>query len=108
MGLFNDDLAANRTTWNYRYTAKDLLPHAERMLALHGQKEVEARNKSADLLRDTSVNQNDPRFNELKRSIAHHGMLKEQCAVFVHEFRRNPSEIYDLGLGDVTFFELAQ
>ncbi len=106
MGIYIDAVSAQRTEWEYEYSAKELLNQAVMLLQRHSLKEQEARNKTADLLRDVSVNQNDPRFNELKRDITTHGTLKEQCEVFVHEFSRNPERIYKLGLGDVSFFEL--
>lgn len=106
MGMYNDTVSYNRLEWKYTYKASELLASAKKLLTFHTNKELEARNKTADLLRDTFVNQNDPRFNELKRDISTHGTLKEQCQVFVHEFSRDPKREYSLGLGDVTFFEL--
>jgi hypothetical protein len=107
MGMYVDSVCARRTEWEYEYTASALLAQARLLLAKHTRLEREARLKSADLLRDVNVNQNDPRFNELKRDITTHGTLKEQCEVFVHEFMRNPDQVYKLGLGDVSFFELS-
>lgn len=107
MGMYVDSVAARRTEWEYEYPASALLAQARLLLKRHSAKELEARNKTADLLRDVNVNQNDPRFNELKRDITNHGTLKEQCEVFVHEFMRNPDQVYKLGLGDVSFFELS-
>ena len=72
----------------------------------HAELERAARQKTAELLQDDHASQNDPRFAELKRRIADHGTIKEQCEVFVHEFARHPDRSYHLGLGDVTFFEL--
>jgi hypothetical protein len=48
------------------------------------------------------------RVEEVKREIVSFGTLKEQCQVFKHEFARAPDKVYELGLGDVTFFGLAQ
>lgn len=106
MGMFNDNVSPERTLWTYDYFGSELLPHAERLLKFHAAKEVEARNKTADLLRDVNVNQNDSRFNELKRDINTHGTLKEQCEVFVLQFKREANRQFKLGLGDITFFEL--
>jgi hypothetical protein len=106
MGLFNDNVSPKRLEWEYLYTGKELLEKAKMLRDRHAAKEIEARNKTADLLRDASVSQNDSRFGELKREITTHGTLKEQCEVFVHEFSREPERPYLLGLGDVTFFEL--
>jgi hypothetical protein len=108
MGLYNDSVGYNRLEWKYTYKADELVKPAEKLLKYHTEKEMEARTKTAELLKDVSVNQNDPRFNELKREIATHGSLKEQCQVFVHEFSRDRAREFELGLGDITFFGLAE
>ncbi len=104
--MFNDHVSPQREQWKYDYTAKEILPNAQRLLKHHGNEDMAARKKTASLMVDSGVSQNDPRFVELKRAITTHGTLKEQLEVFVHEFERNPSRFYQLGLGDVTFFEL--
>ncbi len=106
MGLFNDNVSPRRNEWEYVYSGRELLPRAKMLLERHTTKEMEARNKTADLLRDTNVSQNDSRFTELKRDINTHGTLREQCEVFVLQFSREPDRQFTLGLGDVTFFEL--
>lgn len=106
MGLFNDSVYPKRLEWEYEYTGSELLPKAKMLRERHAVKEMEARNKTAELLRDASVSQNDSRFNELKKDINNHGTLKEQCDVFVTQFSREPDRKFSLGLGDVTFFEL--
>jgi hypothetical protein len=106
MGLFNDNVYPKRLEWEYEYTGRDLLPKAMSLLTRHTAKEMEARNKTAELLRDASVSQNDSRFNELKKDINTHGSLKEQLEVFVRQFTLEPDRKFTLGLGDVTFFEL--
>lgn len=62
----------------------------------------------ADFMKDMNVSQNDTKVQEVKRDITTFGTLKEQCSVFQHEFARNPGKEYQLGLGDVTFFGLAE
>ena len=106
MGMFNDHVSPQRETWKYMYVARNILPNAKRLLKHHGNEEMLARKKTADIMVDSNVSQNDTRFAELKRAITVHGTLKEQLEVFVHEFERHPDRSYDLGLGDVTFFEL--
>lgn len=106
MGMFNDNVSARRTEWTYTYTGKELLVKAKMLLGRHTESEQAARNKTAEMLQDVSVNQNDSRFAELKGRITFHGTMKEQCAVFVHEFSRSLAREYELGLGDVTFFEM--
>lgn len=104
--MYNDHVAANRTHWFFKYKAKEILPYAQKLLTFHSAKEKEAREKTASLLVDVNVNQSDPRFAELKKEITHHGTMKEQCEVFVHQFSKEGDIEYELGLGDVTFFEL--
>jgi hypothetical protein len=108
MGLFNDNVRPERTEWQYEYTGAELLPYAKYLLTWHAAREQEARDKTADLLRDASVSQNDSRFNELKQKITGHGTVKEQCDVFVYQFSREPERKFKLGLGDVTFFGLTK
>lgn len=108
MGMFNDNVSANRTSWTYTYKGHEILHYAKKLLALHTAKELEAREKTAALLRDVNVSQSDSRFTELKRDITTHGTIKEQRQVFICEFSRYPDKEYELGLGDVTFFGLTE
>lgn len=108
MGMFNDNQSANRLHWTYKYTGKELLTSAANLYARFYVKEEEARNKMAEYMKDMSISNTDRKVEEIKRDIVSFGTLKEQCEVFQHEFSRNPDKEYDLGLGDVTFFELAQ
>jgi len=48
----------------------------------------------------------DPKMSDTRDEIEESGKMKEQCSVFVHEFSRNLDAVYELGLGDVTFFGL--
>lgn len=108
MGIFNDNVSAGRTSWEYEYTGLDLLPAALRLYNEFGDKEMFARNKMADFLKDPNISANDRRLEEVKRDINAFGTLKEQCMVFKHEFERCLTKVYKLGLGDVTFFGLAE
>jgi hypothetical protein len=106
MGLFNDNVGAGRTGWTYKYKGSELLPYAQKLYAEFRGKEAEARKRMADFMNDMNIAQSDRRVAETKNEIQSFGSLKEQCAVFKHEFARNPNQEYDLGLGDVTFFGL--
>jgi hypothetical protein len=56
-------------------------------------------------MKDMNISQNVPRIEQTKREIVSFGVLKEQCMLlFKYEFKRNQSKVYDLYLGDVTFF----
>lgn len=107
MGLFNDNVSPHRNEWTYRYTGRELLSAATELYKQFYEQEQTARNKMVDLMKDMNVSQSDPRVAEAKRDIQTFGSQKEQCQVFKHEFKRNPEKIYELGLGDVTFFGLA-
>lgn len=106
MGMFNDNVSANRTIWTYKYTGGVLLPFARKLYNENHAKEEEARNRMSDYMKDMNIANNDRRVEDTKREIATYGTLKEQCSVFVNEFSRHPDQEYDLGLGDVTFFGL--
>jgi hypothetical protein len=108
MGMFNDNLSPNRFGWTYSYTGDELLPHARRLYTEYFNREQKARNDMAGFMKDMDLSQNDPKIQETKRDITNYGTLKEQCSVFKHEFARNATKIYELGLGDVTFFGLAE
>ncbi len=108
MGMFNDNQSANRLHWTYKYFGKELFLSAKNLHNRYLLKEAEARNKMAEYMKDMTISNSDRRVEEAKRDIVSFGTLKEQCEVFQHEFWRNPDKEYELGLGDVTFFELAQ
>ena len=108
MGMFNDNVSANRTGWTYSYFGSQLLKAATKLHKEYSFKEESSRNTVAGLMKDMSVSHNDPRVEDAKREIVKYGTLKEQCLVFKHEFTRNPDKEYHLGLGDVTFFGLAE
>ena len=106
MGMFNDSVSAERTQWTYKYLGSELLPHARRLHSDYLNRETVARSNMSEYMKDMNRHQNDPDIQRSKADIQTYGTLKEQCSVFVHEFARNPGLVYELGLGDVTFFGL--
>lgn len=104
MGMFNDSVSPQRTQWTYTYLGKDLFPHADRLYGEYLNRETVARSNMSEYMKDMNRHQNDPDIQRAKSDIQTYGTLKEQCAVFRHEFARNPEQTYELGLGDVTFF----
>jgi hypothetical protein len=108
MGMFNDHVSPRRNDWTYNYTGSQLLAAAVRLHKDFSDKEMAARNKMATFMTDMNISQSDPKINEARKDIERYGMLKEQCQVFKHEFKRNAEKLYELGLGDVTFFGLAE
>ena len=108
MGVYNDNVSAVRTHWEYIYTGAELLEAAKRLYDEFYAKEQAAREKMSEYLKDMTISANDKRLANVKRDINSYGTTKEQCMVFKHEFARRPSKEYKLGLGDVTFFGLAE
>lgn len=108
MGVFNDNQSANRLHWDYKYTGMQLLPFANKLYTKYRDAEELARNKMAEFMKDMTVSNSDRKVEEVKREIVLYGTLKEQCEVFQHEFARSLDKEYNLGLGDVTFFELTK
>lgn len=106
MGLFNDNVSTQRTGQLYIYKGRTLLPSAEKLYRDFLAKETKARNGMAEYMKNMQLSQDDPRIVQARRDITAFGTLKEQCSVFKHEFKRNPDKDYELGLGDVTFFEM--
>lgn len=107
MGVFNDNVSANRTGWTYKYTGEQLLPFADKLYKEFRDQEEEARLRMAKYMKDMNISNTDRKVEDTKREIISFGTTKEQCHVFRHEFKRNPAKEYDLGLGDVTFFGIA-
>ena len=94
----------NRHGWTFIHTGEQLEPLA---LALHSQytiSEAEARDRAANLLRDSSIHHEDRRVILAKNDIVKFGKMREQCGVWAHEFARTPTREFKLGIGDVAFF----
>jgi hypothetical protein len=108
VGLFNDYNNTNRTTWRYTYTAAELTKFALQKYFDLEKQEHKERNEIATLLQDVGVKSTDHRINDLKKSIEKLGSEKEQCMIWVHEFKRNCNREYHLQLGDVSYFNIAQ
>lgn len=102
--MYNDFCNTARETWKYIYKGSELLPHAERKFKEFLAKEVEARRQMAAYMVDMKVSQSSDEVSKCKNAIEQNGNLREQCAVYVHEFRRTPDRDFLLSLGDVTFF----
>lgn len=95
---------SQREEFRYHYKGSELLPYAERAYRRYLRAEVEARERAAALLTDMAVKQNAPELDQCRQDIERHGKVREQCAVWVHQFRREPDREFPLQLGDVTFF----
>ncbi len=102
--MYNDYRNTSRETWKYTYKGSELLPHAERKFQEFLAKEVDARRQMAAYMVDMKVSQSSDEVSKCKTAIETNGNLREQCAVYVHEFRRTPDRDFLLSLGDVTFF----
>jgi hypothetical protein len=102
----HNDFGGNtkREQFRYHYKGSELLSHAERAYFRYLRSEIEAREKAAALLKDMAIKQNDPELDRCRKDIESYGKIREQCAVWVHQFRREPDREFPLELGDVTFF----
>ena len=107
MGLYNDFSNTNRTDWEFPYTGAEMLIAARTKYREYHAKERAAREQMAQLMMDMSIAQSDGRIAECKKEIEKSGTERERCAVWMSEFARRPDAVYELGLGDVTYFDLA-
>lgn len=107
MGLYNDFSNTNRTNWEFSYTGEELRLASENKYHEYLVKERAAREQMAQLMMDMSIAQSDGRISECKKEIEKSGTERERCAVWMNEFARKPNTVYRLGLGDVTYFDLA-
>jgi hypothetical protein len=97
-----------REEFRYHYKGSELLRYAERAYLRYLKAEVEARERAAALLTDLATKQNDPELDRCRKDIEINGRIREQCAVWVHQFRREPDREFPLELGDVTPADIAQ
>lgn len=104
--MYNDYRNCSRDNWKYNYTGAELLPLAKKKFSTFFAAEAEARKRMSEYLMDMNMSQSDSKVTDAKNEIQNNGNLREQCAVFVHEFGRNPGREFILSLGDVTFFGL--
>jgi len=104
--MYNDHVSTGRSKWTYSYSGKELLPYAAKLLKKYDTKEAEARKAMAAFMLDRTKSNRDHEVKKTEEDIVSYGTLHEQCAVFAHEFERNPDKVYELGIGDVTFFEI--
>ncbi|MGL6075876.1 MAG: hypothetical protein ACRC8S_17100 [Fimbriiglobus sp.] len=97
---------SQREEFRFHYKGCELLPYAEQAYLRYLKAEVEARERAAALLGNMAVRQNAPELEQCREDIEKYGKIREQCAVWVHQFRREPDREFPLQLGDVTFFGL--
>jgi hypothetical protein len=95
---------SQRDEFRYHYTGAELLPFAERAFLSYLRSEIEARERAAALLNDMAKKQNDPELDRCREDIETFSRVREKCAVWVHQFRREPGREFPLQYGDVTFF----
>ena len=107
MGSFNDYHGHKRENWTYPYKGQELLPFAEKKLTYFVRKETEARKALSRRLADTSLKANG-QFNErLRSAIQTYANEREKVLVWVWQFGREPQKVFELGLADVTYFDIA-
>ncbi len=107
--MHNDFGSTNRREeWVYTFVGKDLLPYAQAQYKAYLRQEMAARKKMSAMIADVKVNQRDPELDQTKREIESKSKIREQCAVFVYSFQREPDRKFELSLGDVTFFGIVR
>lgn len=102
--MHNDFVTTKREAFIFHYKGKELLPFAQAAYKRYLRAEIVAREKMSKMIADVKVNQRDPELDQTKREIENNGKIREQCAVFVHQFEREPDRDFPLAIGDVTFF----
>lgn len=106
--MHNDFSSVSREQWLYTYSGRELLPHAEDQYKAYLRQEMAARKKMSAMIADVKVNQRDPELDQTKREIESKSKIREQCAVYIHQFKREPDRAFELSLGDVTFFGIVR
>jgi len=106
----HNDFGSNtkREGWLYTYKGKELLPYAKTAYQTYLRAELKAREKMSKMISDIKVNNRDPELDQAKREIENNGKIREQCAVFVYQFEREPEREFNLAIGDVTFFGIVR
>lgn len=96
----------NRHGWTFGHTGAALEDRALALYEDHKRLETKARSLIASLLQDPRIHHEDQRVIDARNSIVKHGKLREQCAVWTHEFGRTPEREFSLGIEDVSFFRI--
>jgi len=96
----------NRHGFTFPHEGKELAGLADYLYIEFRDKELAARLIASDLLRDAQVHHEDRRVIAAKDDIVKYGKLREQCAVWAHEFERKPEREFSLGIADVWFFRI--
>lgn len=100
--------SAARQGFRYTYKGSELLTPARNKLAEYVKQEGEIRERLSAALKDSTISLNSKEIDELKRRGESIAEMMEECSVYASEFERQPEADYDLGLGDVVFFNLVR
>ena len=106
MGYFEHTIT-NRAGWKYTHTGSDLAVEAQRLHDEAFKKEMAARKEIARLMENPTIGHDSEEVRKAKKQVEQWGKQREECAVFVYEFAKNPEREFQLALGDVVFFGLA-
>jgi hypothetical protein len=106
--MYNDFRHVTREDWKYAYKGSEMLEFARKRHDDYLSRETSARQEMSKLLQDMRVSTSDDRVKKLEKDIETCANLREQCAVFVHEFSRTPDREFSLALGDVVFFGILE
>ena len=106
MGIFYDNSGTSREAWKFEYTGEELLYAAKRKLIWIDASEKAERKKMSELMLDQNTTTTSKVVEECRKQIENFGRLREQVGVLVHEFERKKPRVFNLSMGDVTFFDL--
>jgi hypothetical protein len=116
-----------RGSWRFEYKASDLIPACQKRIRYHAERleywrkearDTEEKIRSAGVqLQEFSVTGGSRfearvdellgrRLSEAKQKVSKHDGYLEQFQVFLREFQREVTRVYNLQLGDVIFFGL--
>lgn len=92
----------------FEFSGAELKITTENLFHEFRAKEMDARNKASDLLKNPKIHHEDKEVIKAKDDIVKYGQLKEKCGVWAYEFDRSPVRKYSLGTNDIAFFRLVE
>lgn len=102
--MFNERVNAQRETWVYKYTGHQLLRAVKVKLEYLNTVSEALHNELTYMLKHAP--RDEVNLKDLREKSQRYSKELEQCAIYHHEFSRNPGIEYSLGLGDVIYFEM--
>jgi len=101
-----DRSCVDRHSWMFPYTGESLASFAVDLHVVYEEQERATRATVAKMIQDPTISHNNKNLRSAQEEIGKYGMLREQCAVWAHEFERNSEKVFQLGIGDIAFFRI--